>query len=311
MSLCKLSMILGSIIIVVLIAAGVTLGVVLGTRQPDVKTVPVTTPANASITATTEARPPPTEARLENLAVFAEGRVAQLTSFFGFDLVIRLAEASSGAVKDIRTGDASLVIDYEDGCQLRVLLSKLSSTDGMQVQSYRFEWKKPDSLNYLRDTLLLGDIASAQWYGGAIVLDEVWPMNNQTGYSMTPFVTGDAYQVPSSGQERYWLNSKRIALIVPPSVHLWTQNINGYLSLQAQTADSPYTGFPADLATDPYLVYEVLVATTNVSLAQFHQFCAQLYLGGPTSTPDKLVVEKPVWTTWAEYGRDVSQTKVE
>lgn len=54
----------------------------------------------------------------------------------------------------------------------------------------------------------------------------------------------DTFQMPSNGQERYWLSSKRIALVVPADVHLWTQISHGYLSLQAQTSDSPYASFP-------------------------------------------------------------------
>ncbi|KAH7702834.1 hypothetical protein AAVH_30006, partial [Aphelenchoides avenae] len=253
-------------------------------------------------------------ATLEQLTVAADGKTAELATFFDFSLKIHLAESFSGAVKNVHADKDSMQVDYESGCQLRVTLTKLASKEDMQVQSYRFEWRKPDSVHYLKDTLFLGDAAAAQWYGGAIVLGQEWPINTYNGYKFTPYVIGDCYIMPSNGQERYWLSSKRIALAVPADVHLWTQISHGYLSLQAQTSDSPYASFPVPPSSEPYLVYELLIPTTSsrdVPLVEFHQFCAKRFLGGPTKTPDKLVVEKPIWTTWCEYGKSVAQADVE
>uniref|UniRef100_A0A183BXK8 Glycosyl hydrolase, family 31 n=1 Tax=Globodera pallida TaxID=36090 RepID=A0A183BXK8_GLOPA len=110
----------------------------------------------------------------------------------------------------------------------------------------------------------------------------------------------------TSGQERYWLSSKKVALNVPWRVPLWTSMQKGELSLRAQLKDSQF------LLRNNNLEYTLSVDKHgNLSLKDFHQQCFAKLLKAPTAAPDTLMMEKPIWSTWANFWTTVNQTQVE
>uniref|UniRef100_A0A914BYZ0 Uncharacterized protein n=1 Tax=Acrobeloides nanus TaxID=290746 RepID=A0A914BYZ0_9BILA len=104
--------------------------------------------------------------------------------------------------------------------------------------------------------------------------------------------------------------SKKLAVYVPSNIPLWTQIQKGHLTLQSQVSDSPYASFPPT-PDDRYLEYEIWVCNQeSKSLPEFHLACAKHLLGKPNGYPDPILIEKPIWTTWAKYGKGINQDQV-
>merc|ERR550532_3265311 len=45
-------------------------------------------------------------------------------------------------------------------------------------------------------------------------------------------------------------------------------------------------------------------------IREVHPYMLDNYLGKPTDIPDELMFRYPIWSTWAQYQRDIDQTKV-
>ncbi|KAE9554457.1 hypothetical protein FO519_002331 [Halicephalobus sp. NKZ332] len=171
------------------------------------------------------------------------------------------------------------------------------------------------SSKFLKDTVYLGNLEENQWYGGPNILQQSYPLMKteaKKGYDFCPYVIEDVYLSPSSGNERYWISSMKVAISVPSSIPLWSKlSDNGYLSLQAQYEDSPYKNLPRPQASEnPFLAYTIVKGKKDIRLKDFHQTLSKMYLGHPKGCIDDLLIEKPIWTTWARYGKSVNQEDV-
>uniref|UniRef100_A0A914DER6 Uncharacterized protein n=1 Tax=Acrobeloides nanus TaxID=290746 RepID=A0A914DER6_9BILA len=143
-------------------------------------------------------------------------------------------------------------------------------------------------------------------------------MNVKDEITMMPYVIDDLWITEASGQERYWLCSKKIAIFVPDWVPLWHAIQNNSLTLQSQVVNtnenlqaqinSPYLSFPPASLLD-FLEYEIwVVKDDRQSFSSFYQTTAKNLLKTPLGTIDPLLIEKPIWTTWARYFRTINES---
>ncbi|KAI1698254.1 glycosyl hydrolases family 31 domain-containing protein [Ditylenchus destructor] len=257
--------------------------------------------------------------RLGRLEIADGGRSAQLWATVSFALKIYLGDSFDESVSadDIREGNNFIEILYQNGVDLRVDLAEENLLD-----VYRFRWQRPPaqtSVYYLKDTFAFnseGKALGPKWYGGANQKQQMWPLDpvNNT-YDFTPYVAYDVFQKPASGQERYWLCSERIAITVPPYVPLWTMLNNGYLSVQAQDDSPPYSGFSSRPPGLTFLEYEIAIDKENPtkqskSFKEFYSRTFSKYLKAPTAIPDQQMIEKPIWSTWAQFSLYVTQEDI-
>lgn len=105
--------------------------------------------------------------------------------------------------------------------------------------------------------------------------------------------------------ERYWLNSAGEYIYVHPQVPLFVDYNNiapNNICFGAQISE-PYSTRRNHIE----LSYD-LWFLPNVKEA--HKHAIDNYLGKPSGVPDYRMVQHPIWSTWAQYSRDVDQEKV-
>ena len=133
-------------------------------------------------------------------------------------------------------------------------------------------------------------------------VDQVYPIETATQVYRPSYI-----QESDNGaiMERYWLNSGGGYVIVHDKVPLFVdyKNIlNNHLCFGAQLADPYTTSRPRTL-----LAYD-LWFLPNVKEA--HKHAVANYLGKPSGTPDYQMVKHPIWSTWAQYSREINTTKL-
>lgn len=183
------------------------------------------------------------ESKLGELELSQDGKKAEIKINDNFDLKLYLGESLTN-VSTITSEEKQIVACF-DSEKVKLEIS-LEEHDGCNF--YNFQWFHDGKLQYLKDTLYLGDLNETQWYGGPDVLQQTFPLlksdSSNVGYDFCPYLVLDPYLKPASGHERYWVSSAKVGLFVPSKIPLWTKlSSNGYLSLQAQFDSSPYQSF--------------------------------------------------------------------
>uniref|UniRef100_A0A7E4VAK9 Gal_mutarotas_2 domain-containing protein n=1 Tax=Panagrellus redivivus TaxID=6233 RepID=A0A7E4VAK9_PANRE len=254
----------------------------------------------------------PKDVELGRLQLLNHGHHAVLKLDNSDSLNLYIGESFTQHAQNVTVDENAIVASFDDA-KTKLVIS-LRKDDNFEF--YNFAWFTPLEAHYLKDTVYLGE-GEAHWFGGPQLLQQAWPILNtreeKKGYDFCPYVIEDPYMKPSSGFERYWLGSQKVALIVPSGVPLWTQlSPNGYLALQAQYADSPYALFPQRHSDEPYLSYTLAVPVNfkSTSLPDFHVGISKIYFDHPHAVFDEKLIEKPIWTTWARYGKAVTQADV-
>lgn len=105
--------------------------------------------------------------------------------------------------------------------------------------------------------------------------------------------------------ERYWLNSAGEYIYVQPEVPLFVDYRNilsDHICFGAQIAE-PYSSRRNHTA----LSYDIWFLP-NVKTA--HKHAVANYLGKPTGVPDFRMVQHPIWSTWAQYSREIDEAKL-
>ncbi|KAI1726011.1 glycosyl hydrolases family 31 domain-containing protein [Ditylenchus destructor] len=255
---------------------------------------------------------------LNRLEILDDGRTAQLWATVSFALKIYLGDSfnDTSMADSIYQYDTYIEIPYKNGASLRV-----DFIEDELLDVYRFRWQKPlpqINLYHLKDTFALDnedvkDDVRPKWYGGAAQPNQMWPLDVKTnGYELNPHVTAELFHYAMSGQERYWLCSERIAITVPSYVPLWTKMTNGYLTVHAQDNKPPYSNFQPDNQQPAFLEYEIAIdkqdpKTRSKCFMEFYLRTFQKYLKAPIDIPDETMIEKPIWSTWAQYGKGVTE----
>ena len=150
------------------------------------------------------------------------------------------------------------------------------------------------------------DLGNNSWYGGHESYGEpFWPINNQT-FDYKAYITGYP-DIWGALLERYWLSSSGLAIFIDESIPLFVKNVNHkQICLMSDRNQSPYSSTPSAFQNN-MLSYNVCIGPDNKTV---HLHMIENFLGKPTSSPDPLMIQAPVWTTWSYYFRDINQSVV-
>ena len=198
--------------------------------------------------------------------------------------------------------DFEVCFEWNQQLQLRVNSRMIEDVNCSDVS-----WKALDCRQDIFEDCF--DLTSANWYGGTVIKQMYWPIE-KISERYLPYVTGDTLGTPSgySGvQERYWLNSDGMALFVDWETPLWV-SINSSndqnLCLKAQYKNSPYNNYDNSPTELSYTVCQ------GKNVRHIHDYMSSTYISKPLDIPDTMLFQHPIWSTWAQYKEDITQSKV-
>jgi hypothetical protein len=163
------------------------------------------------------------------------------------------------------------------------------------------------------DCFTLSSEIGGHWYGGPEVLEQRWPIDLQKS-TVQSHVTGDFLspkwrRQPGFGKygpiaEPYWVTSTGIAILVAGGYDFrsgFNDDGTGRLCLQgvATTRDARQTA---------NLKYHVC---RGENVLNVHRAVAAKFIQRPVATPDSLIIQKPIWSTWARYKVGVDEAAVD
>ncbi|XP_066597048.1 myogenesis-regulating glycosidase [Prorops nasuta] len=142
---------------------------------------------------------------------------------------------------------------------------------------------------------------NVQWFGGPQLRFQRWPIQDMY-YEEEPYLP--THPVNMALSERYWLSSKGIYITVNDSIPLFLDQ-NHYkdknLCLIAKNK-APYQKRPTVI-----LKYEIGVFPNP---REAHKAVISRKLGKPVGIPNLRMIRYPIWSTWARYKANVSDTVV-
>ena len=153
------------------------------------------------------------------------------------------------------------------------------------------------------------NMSFAQWYGGFEDFHQYWPINLMHK-NLAPYVTNESLTVNDtfgSVQERYFISSSGVGIHVDWNVPL-------YLSVNAE--DDDMLCLVAKYEKYPYLNVDNVLPVLNYTVCQadnvllLHRFMSEKFISKPTDIPDERLFKYPIWSTWALYKKNITQSKV-
>lgn len=142
---------------------------------------------------------------------------------------------------------------------------------------------------------------NTQWFGGPQIRYQHWPIQGMY-YEEEPYVTTHPNNIAIA--ERYWLSSRGIYIYVSEKDPLFIDQNNveeKHLCLIAKNKN-PYP--KRDKIT---LNYEIgLFGDPKLA----HRNVIEKHFGKPSNHPNPLMVEHPIWSTWAQYKVNINDAVV-
>ncbi|XP_075979492.1 myogenesis-regulating glycosidase-like isoform X2 [Anticarsia gemmatalis] len=166
------------------------------------------------------------------------------------------------------------------------------------ARGIKFKWQA-NAMTRLEDCL---DFGTKHWYAGPMQENQIYPVESaaQT-YSASYNKESDNGAI----MERYWLNSAGEYVFVHPQVPLFVDYKNlmaNHICFGAQIAE-PYSSKREHVV----LAYDIWILS---DVKKAHEHAVDNYLGKPSDTPDYRMVQHPIWSTWAQYSREINETKL-
>ena len=150
----------------------------------------------------------------------------------------------------------------------------------VEEETIRLKWSSKEKWNYLLDSW---HASGGYWYSQRAMAFQVYPYSNHVSIN-EPYLATD-FKPP------FWASSLGFGIFVK-SYGLFDVYFNGSLSLRSRNS----SGFE-------YVIY----VDRNLRKVR-NKFVKDA--GLPEKIPDRIVFEKPIFSTWAEYHKDIDEQKV-
>ncbi|BFZ23082.1 hypothetical protein BsWGS_26121 [Bradybaena similaris] len=177
----------------------------------------------------------------------------------------------------------------------------------------------------VKDCYSLGD---SHWYGGFEAVSQTWPLKkavqaeggtildsedqelNGVDIVFGPYVSGDfgVHRVELANVlERLFFSSSGVGVMVSQDSPLYlsfNQHKDGQICLAGAHDGTHYS---SQFGKPPVLEYTVCKAE---NVRQIYDYMKTRFLPKPDATPDHELFRHPIWSTWAQYNRNINQTAV-
>lgn len=140
-----------------------------------------------------------------------------------------------------------------------------------------------------------------QWVGGPEIRLQQWPIQDMY-YEDVPYVTTAVKNMAIA--ERYWLSSRGIYLYVKEDAPLFIDQNNEKMNHLCLVAKNKAPYHKRDRIT---LKYEIGVFKDPKTA---HKNVIAQHFGKPTGHPNQIMVEHPIWSTWAIYKVHINEMKI-
>lgn len=199
--------------------------------------------------------------------------------------------------------DADICLEWPNDRRL-IVRTKNAMLDE-SVQCYDVKWKAlRDTQQVLKDCF---NVSSSHWYGGYEDTNQYWPFERNT-LNVSDYLSHDGFY-PGIGNllERYFVSSTGAGIFVNNNVPLYfslNRPQQGQMCFIAKYEPYPYVNVKHKT---PYLKY-TLCESANVK--DTHLAMSSLFIPRPTGIPHTEVFKYPIWSTWAQYHKDINQSDV-
>ncbi|KAL4221083.1 hypothetical protein ACF0H5_019345 [Mactra antiquata] len=210
-----------------------------------------------------------------------------------------------GDIQDCSNNSATnICLDLAGSVRLTVTIATEALTNG-SVECYDMQW---NALKDVDQTLSdCFDTTDTHWYGGYEDTNQYWPFEKNT-MPLTPYVTHDAFvSAPGNVMDRYFVSSKGVGILIDNDVPLYFSLNNptkGKMCLTSKYEHSPYFNTDGLL---PSLKYKICRSSDVLAI---HKEMSEAFIPRPTGIPNDTLFKYPIWSTWAQYHKDINQTTV-
>ena len=196
---------------------------------------------------------------------------------------------------------ADLCLEWENDRRLTINFKHISSP---KIDCYEFQWNALACKDQMPIDCF--NISSAHWYGGYQDKVQAWPFET-TNRTMVAYVANDSYKGEIGGVlDRYFFSSRGSGIFVDSDVPLYfsMNKPKGLMCFAAKYEHYPYLNHGNIY---PYLKYTVCQAD---NVKDIHLKMAKLFIPKPTAVPDVNLFRYPIWSTWAQFHKDINQSNV-
>lgn len=195
-------------------------------------------------------------------------------------------------------GEARVLIKYSNQ-------QKTLSGEDLEIECYDIEWRAQRCINQVLTDCY--NVSSAQWYGGYADKIQNWPFQKNSR-KLSAYMVNDSYVGEIGGVlERYFFSSSGVGIFIDHEVPLYfslNQPEEGLMCFTAKYEKYPYFNIKSAL---PVLNYKIC---RGENVLDVHRKMSAMFIEKPSGIPDKQLFKYPIWSTWAQYHKDVNQSTV-
>lgn len=197
------------------------------------------------------------------------------------------------SVATTQTSDGYILEGNDSSIQFRII----EDTNSFALISIE---RKSTGSTVLKDCVQFKS-SEMSWYGGPEQVYQYWPIE-KLSFTEYSYVTKAADNCGIA--ERYWLNSRGLFIYVARETPLFlNQTAGNVMCLYGQKIAPYYTRDGLDFTFN----YNIGIASDARAA---HLKAVEHFLNKPTDHPDERMTTYPIWSTWAKYRRDISESVV-
>ena len=200
-----------------------------------------------------------------------------------------------------RWSNADACFEWPNEARLTMTLNR---SENHNMDCFDIEWTALKCVDQVFTDCF--DIGTTHWYGGFQNKQQIWPLSRNT-VSMTPFISHDIF-LGSIGDvlERYFFSSKGTGIYIDGEVPFYfsMNHPKGWMCFSAKYGTVGFNNFDSRY---PVLKYKIC-QSDNVK--NIHTKMAAMFLPKPIGIPDVKLFKYPIWSTWAEFRKDINQSDV-